>query len=369
LPFDISTAQSLFELEQWSARGLGFDEVVRRLENEGVDPERARWLVRLHRRRHRAESLSRIGYALTIFGAVATIVVFVLALTDSRYAPPWLYVFIPAYLLLFSVLAAWGRMLVDLTVPLDLLPVESVPPLLASVPRNAVDNGRRRRMMFDLCAGLGMLTLAMPLATIYPRVREWAALRARGVESTGTITSKRDVHRGNSRVRLISFRFPADGEIVDTNAAVPRARYDRLREGDSIPVTYLEGNTWANLPEHKRDLTWSFLIPLLLPVLAMVAGMGLVVALFFLAMRRFRARIFAVIRDGRAAIAEIRTVQRGRFTYAFETAEGTREGFHILQKKRLRTPAVAGQKVVILYDAARPQTNLVVAAMDDVVFQ
>jgi hypothetical protein len=280
-----------------------------------------------------------------------------------------LYVFVPSYAVLLGAMMTLARPMYEAAARLNLIPLQTLPPLLASTPRNVIDTGRTKRVVIDTLGMFGIMALSVQLAAMYPTARKWAALRARGTETTGTITGRHERNTGRAVIRSMTYRFTtAQGEIVDSAESVSRATYDRIRAGDTIPITYLESATWAHLAAHKRELTWHYLLDRLSPIAMILGGlliMGILAAVF---LQRIRALMIARARDGIATLAVITNVNRQRLEYEYDTPQGRQSGALVIAKKKPRVQPQPGEKIAVLYDAAKPAKSMPVAGLVDVRF-
>ena len=365
MSYDVNTAQSLHEI-RGLAYGLSDGEIERRVLDAGVDADRARWLVRQHRRFRILTHVRRIGLAFVTLGMIATITAVVLAVTDSSHAPSWLQFFTPIYVVLFGAIAASLRSMLENGRPLDLLRVNAIPPELAATPRNPILTGVFRRLLSAVLLLLVPALALMLLGELYPDIRLWSALRARGVETTGVIAEKRAHDRGRGVSYSIGYEF-GRGTIIQGFERVDRSTYARMREGDPTPITYLPRNPIFSAPYRRADLTWPFLLANRAPPLHLLVMFTILPVLATLVMRT-RRKLFDFYRTGTATLATITEADKRRLKYTYDTPAGTQNGF-LLLRKRVRAMPAPGETIVVLYDTAKPRRAVVVAALDDVRFE
>jgi hypothetical protein len=248
--------------------------------------------------------------------------------------------------------------------PIDFIVTDNVPPVLEARPRAIRSHGHIDRLGRTMMTTMLMMGALMP-GLEYPRIREWGALRKRGVETTGIVTAKEIVNSGKSRALVMRYRF---GE-TEGSETVTRHEYDRLNAGDTIPVTYVPGNEWANAPVGRADLTWPvFLRRESGVVVAVLMLMGMALALR-LAFRLISKHSGALARDGVAVVGEVTAANRHRLEYTYDTTGGRQTGRAVLGKKKARALPAPGDHIVVLYNAAAPEKSAALAMLTDAVFE
>jgi hypothetical protein len=206
-----------------------------------------------------------------------------------------------------------------------------------------------------------LIVIALPLVIgfhfvsvmLYPAAHRWGALRMRGAETTGIVTNKRS-RLGTTTHYYIRYEFRISIRTIESSARVSEERWDALRVGDSIPVTYLPRLPQSSLPVARRDLslenvfgeapTWQFgLATLLLLVLIVL-------------MNRIRRRQVRLLRNGNAVIATVTAINGQRVEYSFDTPSGLITSRWSYRGSVLPKPA-AGDTFAILYDPDNPNMN------------
>jgi hypothetical protein len=346
-------------LEHVDSLGDERELVVGRLMGQGVDESRARWLVAGARRQRTTRAVA--GFALAVaaagFGWLAWL--WFQAFRGAPDAPETAMVLRPALLAGGGMLVYLVATAISFTNRLDVGAYTAIPPELTPPPRQ-VDDDTWKLIVTIILADIAMLVAAMsPLLLVQVRNTVW--LQQRGVQSAGTVTEM-EIRRGSKGQISHHIRYDFDGH--GGWAGVSPERYAALHRGDQVPVTYLPERPAISQPRAKQDVHL-FGQPDPLPIAFLAGGLLLV----FVLVRAALARRRTLAEEGVPAVATIIDVRPQRFRYSFEVEGNAVEGMLLLNRQKLREMPRVGDKLVVLYDPAKPRRSVALAALPRIVFR
>jgi hypothetical protein len=144
-------------------------------------------------------------------------------------------------------------------------------------------------------------------------------------------------------------------------------RYQSLRPGEPIAVTYVPARPEVNEPRHKGEidsksalgdnrLVLPVVFPLImLPLIAIIVGLT-------------RVRHRKLAEEGVATIGTVTPAHGPAVLYTYETPAGIQVGRFFHGKRHLRERPEEGQELVILYDPQKPSRSIPLGGLSDFEF-
>lgn len=360
-----------------------------RLREAGVDSERADWLVENLWRRSAAGWLLRSGVIAAVMGAWFAYRWW-FGLADTKALTIYLLLSVPFILLFASGIEE---------LPVDLFRFARVPRELQQSPRKV--SGSTLINRYSLVALAALLFVAIGIDQSH--LRDRALLAQRGVETAGQVAG---LVKESARLSLfelllkmllpkvavteqiyhVRYRFGfAAGAIT-----VTESRFNQLRVGDPIPVTYLPTNPNISLPEPKSGLlSRAEFFGHDFEERMISVGFAIVIAAWALFVTIHTPRRLALAESGVATIAVITLVTPFDMQYLFRDQNGstihgsytfrpggphaqlsgylsrliTKRDSNVYKQPQVDWP------MVVLYDPKKPKRNIPLGAVGDLRFR
>jgi hypothetical protein len=299
------------------------------------------------------------GVALTLFAVAALVASIILALLGSRLAPTWLQSMALSFAGMTGVLLVVIGTVRDIQA--DATQSRVTWRTATAVPYEA---GVAQRGALVLRPGppLGVFAVAvvgffalMTVFVAYPDARIRGALRRHGVETAGTVRGKRTYERKQTYY-YIDYDYRVTGATIQRSANVSKGRWQTLKVGDPLRVTYSPRVPEISLPIARAALTLTDVVNPMFILLTFGAACAMLS--MTLLSRRLRLRTERIWRDGEATLATVTAVSGPRVKYTFD-AHGERITAVLLYNSAAVPKPAAGDSFVVIFNSARPNESLV----------